>query len=449
MRSVRRLPSACPRPWSLAVPLVLSTLSTLLVAGCLGDGGDDVASPPPVAGPPAPVTPPPPAPPPVTPPPPPVAGTVSASGSLAVTGGNGMTFSPQDDGFEISVTERETTYRFLRDTPIAVGAGTSTLHARLEVVQPVTGPLRVVYTNPQSLSEVTQVYICPSNCTGVTISAATGATHPVTVQLANLQIGGLSLTGSLTGDASDALWSPPELPATTQGPLGINGVDNPVLHGQTTTLLNTDGSVFSRTVALTLLDGTLVSAVDGAGGVQVQLIKAGVNGSPTVYEACYAACNTTLTASGGGFAVAFNNAPLSGGITLSRSVTVGAPAGSLTSDTLGGFTPGHDDLEAVNDLRHYTFDVLGTPAQGGISLVTVTVRGSLGIEVGLSTGIGSAVYHCFETAAPSIGIPACSGVTLAADQRTLTFTDAVVAGGAVGQATQSVRLNGSLTAQGR
>jgi hypothetical protein len=45
-------------------------------------------------------------------------------------------------------------------------------------------------------------------------------------------------------------------------------------------------------------------------------------------------------------------------------------------------------------------------------------------------------------------VPVCSGVSLAADGRTVTFSNAVLYGGAVGATGRKVTFNGTLVAKG-
>ncbi|MDP3222151.1 MAG: hypothetical protein Q8M96_03350 [Rubrivivax sp.] len=62
-------------------------------------------------------------------------------------------------------------------------------------------------------------------------------------------------------------------------------------------------------------------------------------------------------------------------------------------------------------------------------------------------GIAAELFGCLDNGA-SIGYPACTHVTVAADGRTLSFNNAVLYGGAVGPVKRNVTFNGTLVAKG-
>jgi hypothetical protein len=168
---------------------------------------------------------------------------------------------------------------------------------------------------------------------------------------------------------------------------------------------------------------------------------------PASLAACATACNVSL-ADGSGTRITFANTPLSGGLVLNGTVDYARTSGSLTTnDALGGFTPVSSTIESLNDTRTLTFNVLGTAAQAGFSLVTVEVKGGRVVRAQATVGIGSQVLSCFDNGTV-IGIPACTGVTVAADGRTVTFNNAVLRGGAVGVAARNVTFNGTVAAKG-
>ena len=133
---------------------------------------------------------------------------------------------------------------------------------------------------------------------------------------------------------------------------------------------------------------------------------------------------------------------------LNGTVDIARTSGSLTTnDTVGGFTPVFSNIESQNDRRVLTFSVLGTAAQAGLSLVTVEVVGGRVVRAQATVGIASQVLSCFDNGT-GIGIPACTGVSVAADGRTVTFTNAVLRGGGVGQPARDVTFNGTVVAKG-
>jgi hypothetical protein len=427
-------------------PLRIAALTALFTLAACGGGGDDTpATQAPAPAPlptPAPAPAPSPAPGPA-PTPAPAPATVSASGSITVTGAAPATYTPQSDGFTVETEASGTTYTFLRKN-VSV-AGTSTLYnTSVAVKKLLNGRIEVVYYNPQSRSDT--AYFC-SPCSGVTITPAAGVEHPVTVALTGAVLGTITLDGSLVGDASGAAWHPRELPRTTTGALTVNGTATEALAAGITTTTTPD-SGGSRTVSITLPDGRnlgYAETLNGAGAV----VSSGVTliGSTVAsFQSCNAACNVSVVERADGGSISFANTPLSNSGSLDGTVLFSKTQGTLTSPTLGSITPVHDAVESNNDERTYVFDVLGTPAQAGISLVTLVYRGSVLKDMAVVTGIGAAVYHCFETASTQPLVPACSGVTRAADLRSFTFDNVALQGGAVGVST-SITVSGTLVAK--
>ncbi len=89
----------------------------------------------------------------------------------------------------------------------------------------------------------------------------------------------------------------------------------------------------------------------------------------------------------------------------------------------------------------------GTAAQAGLSLVTVEVLASRVMRAQATVGIATQVLSCFDNGT-GINVPPCTGVTVAADGRTVSFNNAVLYGGALGAAQRNVTLNGTLAAKG-
>ena len=132
---------------------------------------------------------------------------------------------------------------------------------------------------------------------------------------------------------------------------------------------------------------------------------------------------------------------------LNGTVDIARTSGSLTTNDTGGFTPVASNIESLNDRRSLTFNVLGTAAQAGLSLVTVDVVGGRVVRAQATVGIATQVLSCFDNGT-GIGVPACTGVSVAADGRTVTFTNAVLCGGALGQPARNVTFNGTVVAKG-
>jgi hypothetical protein len=142
-----------------------------------------------------------------------------------------------------------------------------------------------------------------------------------------------------------------------------------------------------------------------------------------------------------------NTALNNGGPVLNGAVDLARTSGSLTTSDAGGFTPVASTVESINDARTLTFNVLGTAAQAGLSLVTVEVKGGRVVRAQATVGLGQQLYTCLDNGA-SINVPACDGVTAAADGRTVAFSNAVLRGGAVGAASRNVTFNGTVVAKG-
>ena len=292
-------------------------------------------------------------------PPPANAGTPTASGTLTVAGATGAgaatSVTPQADGFTVDVDSSGTTYTFAR-RPNSLRAGETVV---VTVPAAAASEVQVSYSDLATRSFL----VCSRQC-GVTIGTPAGASHPVTVTLAGTPLtGGVTLTGSLVGDAPGALWSPQELPRTTTG---------------------------SR--------------------------------------------------------VTFANTPLTGGVAIDGTVDIGKTSGSLTSSDSGNFTPVTSAVISSNAVRKFSFSVLGTDAQAGLSLITVSVRNGKAISAQATVGIATQVLACFETA--SFLAPACAGITLAADGRSLSFANTTLRGGPLGQPARDVVFNGRLVAKG-
>lgn len=243
------------------------------------------------------------------------------------------------------------------------------------------------------------------------------------------------------GDAGGAAWSLADLPGGTSSSLTLNGnavraltaIDNVIDAG--------NGNLL-RSIALQLSDGsTLLLNQTGTAPFTASRVL-----PPATFSTCAIACGVTL-ADATGTRLSFVNTPLSNGLVLNGTVDYARTSGSLTSSDLGGFTPIVSTIESLNGSRTLTFNVLGTAAQAGLSLVTVEVQAGRVVRAQATVGIATQVLSCFDNGA-SINVPSCGGVTVAADGRTVTFSNAVLYGGAIGAAKRNVTFNGTVVAKG-
>jgi hypothetical protein len=283
---------------------------------------------------------------------------------------------------------------------------------------------------------------CYSSC-AVTVSTPNGATHPVQVSFNNLALSGnRTVNGTLTGDAPGAAWTLADLPGGSSSSLTLGGTSVSVL-GSTDSVTDLGNGTSMRSITLRLSDGsTLALQQTGSAPFVTTRMMA-----PSTISACTTNCNITLV-DGSGTQLTFANTPLSGGLVLNGTVNFERTSGSLTTnDPVGGFTPISSNVESLNSTRTLTFNVLGTAAQSGISLVTVEVAAGSVVRVQATVGIASQVLSCLANGA-GIGIPTCTGVTLGTDGRTVTFNNAILRGGGVGATARNVTFNGTVVAKG-
>jgi hypothetical protein len=354
-------------------------------------------------------------------------GTVSASGS--VTLGDGSTFSPKAAGFTVVVSSRLVEYVFSRETERQVGAGMTTEFEKIVVSREFGGFHKVDYTKG-SLGSPPLLLRCEIDC-GISFNPPTVAADAVSVVFNASQLGavgaGLTLNGTLAGQASGALRSPLELPRTTTGSLNLSGRIFTVIDA-TNASTTTTGTVFN----LNLADGSLISVGQPtAGGATVQRrVTESFTPFRELFQLCSSACGVTITPTVSGHTVTLaatalatlSNTTLtvSGAPNiLSGTFTIAGPTqGSLTSDTaaLPSFTPLVDSVLATNDVREYFF---GDSVTGDTQLSVVT-RGGVVFAAALSRFSDRLFYTCMTDAAAR-GLPTCMGITVSADGRTLSF----------------------------
>ena len=364
-------------------------------------------------------------------------GAPSASGTLTVAGntaaGAATSLTPRSDGFEVSLKiNGSTEYRFF-SAPLG-----SANQVEVIVTVPLSGALTVSYYD-----QVPRTFAyCTTNC-GVTITPASGATRPVTVAFANTPLGsGITLSGSLVGDAPGAAWRLADLAGGTSSSLTLGGAAVQVLTSGDS-VVDAGGGNPLRAISFVLSDGSTVAlSQSGSAGFTVSRVQ-----RPATFAQCATVCNITVDNTTGGTRVTFANTPLSGNLVLNGTVDYARTSGSLSTSDSGAFTPVASNITSRNASRTLTFSVLGTAAQAGLSLVTVEVVGGRVVGAQATVGIATQVLSCFDNASV-IGIPACTGVTVGADGRTVTFANAVLRGGAVGAAARDVTFNGTVVVKG-
>jgi hypothetical protein len=396
--------------------------------------------------------------PPVTPPVTPgtPAGTPSASGTLTVTGSSVSSFSADPTGFQVTVEDTTTKYRFEKAVTFTLGGQTATSTAYVELTRSYNAPggalsnsvVAILLDPATSLRGAQLVCTTGAKDCGVSIETPAGATHPVTLNFNEITVGGIKLNGQLTGEAPGAAWSIAELPRTTDGVVNISGTNATVVTGAVSTGSGPGGSV--RSTTLYLAGGGIMSLVnnfapDGVTPTGIGASYLPPGGSPGF---CSQNCAFTVTPTETGTIVALNGLNLGANMVFNNTIFLGKTQGTLSTSSLGSFTPIDDRMKSINGTREIVFSVLGTSAQAGISMVVVKTRGTSVIQVSVSTGIGAGVYQCFETEAAFIGVPACSGGTVSANGRVVTLNNLTVGGGTTSSTRVTSVLNGTLTARG-
>ena len=377
--------------------------------------------------------------------------TVSASGTVFL--GDGSKFTPQATGFKVFVGTSSVSYLFYRETDRQVGAGTTTEFEKIVVSREFSGFHTVEYTKGP-VGSPPLLLRCEIDC-GISFSPETGGAHPVSVVFNASQLGaagaGLTLNGTLVGEAIGALWSPFELPRTTTGTLSLNGSVYAVIEA-TNASTATTGTVFT----LNLADGSFISVNQAAsGGASVhRSLTESYSPSRELFQYCSSACGVTITRSGSGYTLTFaatalatlSNTTLtvsSVPVILSGTFTIAGPTqGSLASGTaaLADFTPLADHVFAANDELTYSF-FDSVPGNTQLSVVT---RGGVVFAVWLWRFSDDAFFGCMADATAR-GLPACTSITVSADGRTLSFAGTALRSESLAV---TVRLTGTLVAKG-
>lgn len=364
-------------------------------------------------------------------------GSPTASGMLTVTGvtaaGAANSLTPLVNGFEVSQKQDGITEYHFFQAPLA-----SANQVDVKVTVAVTGAISVAYNDVASRTFT----FCYSDC-GVTINTASGTTHPVTVAFANTPLdSGLSLNGTLVGDAPGAAWSFADLPGASSGHLTVGGVSVRVWTVYDS-VVDPGNDNTSRFIAVRLTDGSALW-LNKMGNLP--FIVSRVVPPSTIYS-CDSTCGITV-ADDVGTRITFANTMLTDGLVLDGTVDYARTGGSLTTtDSIGGITPVDSNISSVNALRSFIFWAGNTSPLGGVSVLSLDVVGGRVTQARAAVGFTEQVLSCFDEGA-GVGIPPCSGITVAADGRTVTFTNAVLRVGAIGAAARNVTFNGTLVAKG-
>lgn len=362
----------------------------------------------------------------VTPPP--------TSTGLTLTGSETGTFSPATSSTKLE--SGETVYRF----------ATANNAASIAVYVKANGSVRLA-----NFIDSNSAYECfEATCRGISIANGKVMFDKVTLD------NGLNISGSLTA----ATLTPvppvppvtPTLPVSVDGLLSVNGTNQAI---SSASYNETNGGAFLiKQLSMTTAAGQFIFNMNGTADLSVSAIV-GDASLPALERIYSCATNCGVLTVTDGFAVintngvVLKNNATGKTITLANSIVVERTTGSMTTDsaTLGNFTPVTSSISQKAENFELLFSTLGTAAQSGTSLVTVLFNPSTRavVEVSVVGGIGGSVYKCFANGA-GIGIPACSGFTVAANNRTVTFNNAKVAGGAAFATPTTVTLNGTLTA---
>lgn len=358
----------------------------------------------------------------VTPPP--------TSTGLTLTGSETGTFSPATSSTKLE--GGETVYRF----------ATANNAANIAVYVKANGSVRLA-----NFIDSNSAYECfEATCRGISIANGKVMFNNVTLD------NGLKISGSLTA----AILTPvppvtPTLPVSIDGLLSVNGANQAISAGSYSEI--NGGAFIIKQLQLTTAVGQFIFNMNGTDPLSANVVLADASLPPAerIYS-CSTNCGA-LTVSDGFAAINTNgvvlNTSTSNTLTLANSISVARTTGTLSTDsaTLGNFTPVTSSISQKAENFELLFSTLGTAAQSGISLVTVLFNPSTRavVEVSVVGGIGGSVYKCFANGT-GIGIPACSGFTVAANNRTVTFNNAKVAGGAAFATPTTVTLNGTLTA---
>lgn len=399
--------------------------------------------------------------PPVEPPVTPPVTSIAASGSMSTANTASPSFTPDTDGFQISVSDKETEYRFIKHTM------SSNISYSSELIINANAQGQVVSVNYSDFKNLgTSSLVCHAlkPCQGVTINSVANS-KSVAISFNNTALSKIigddgiaaRLNGTLTGKISNAAaWSVGDLPRSTDGILNVNGINEPVISssvGVSNTLINPTSLYTVTTTELNTKSGIYTITRTPTASPLTYNTNSGATGLDAIYSCDN--CDTALSflQQGDLQQIKFNNVLLKNlgtkpSLTLKNTVIIGSTKGKLSSSTEGDFEPLSSSVKSHNDELQYTFSTVGTVKQGGLSLVNISMRGNTVVSVSATVAIAGKVYICYEKAEPLIGAVACGNkISLAADKRTITLQGVTLKGGGIGEK-KELTLSGTITNKG-
>lgn len=398
--------------------------------------------------------------PPVEPPVQPPVTTISATGTITTANTASPGFTPDADGFEISVSDKEIEYRFIKRTLSGNIIYTSELIIK---ANPQGQVVSVNYSDFKNLGTTPLVCYALKPCKGISISSSADS-KSVSITFNDTKLFKLvggdnagSLKGTLTGQISNAAaWSVADLPRSTDGILNVNGINEPVISssvGVSNTLISPNTIYTVTTTELNTKSGRYTITRTPTASPLTYNTNSGVTGLDAIYNC--ENCPTALSFSQQGEFqqikfdhVFLKNLGTKPSLTIKNTVVVGSTKGILTSSREGDFEPLSSSVKSRNDEIQYHFSTVGTIKQDGLSMVNITMRGNTLVTATATAGISGKVFICYEKSEPVSGAIACGNtVSLGANKRTLIFKGLTLKGGAIGEK-KELTLNGTLTNKG-
>jgi hypothetical protein len=298
--------------------------------------------------------------------------------------------------------------------------------------------------------EGTSRFTCLSNC-GVSKSVPQGQRVPVSFTFSGSTLTSISnsqsqvtLNGTLGGSASNAWLLLSDLPKTTTGTLSIsqgsNAATSPIVDLASLTAANPQGG---RTATIRLSNGGLFSVSVPATGPLT-----GTYQTTSGFEFCFSNCNIGFSTSTDLETLTFQNSAF-GAFAFNGTVGIGRTSGTLStsSSALSSFTPTSDRIQSENDLRTMTFEIPNSFPSTGLTRATVLHRNRVVKQMTISGfNNNSAVsYTCNVDSTNTSVVPLCTGITVDANQRTVTVSQTSLRDMASGT---SITTSGTLVSKG-
>ncbi|MFM9902174.1 MAG: hypothetical protein ACKVOT_14275 [Polaromonas sp.] len=268
----------------------------------------------------------------------------------------------------------------------------------------------------------------------------------------------VTVNGSVTGEIENGYVYASQLPRSSTGTLGVTGAGEPASQAL---LYSTASYPASGTnvqdfpsIAITTTDGTLTVRrnQDATATNPFSVLYQPRDVNKPLYFANLTSSPFTETATD--YTITLNNPMLTANLgratqtqlTLSATLNVGKPAGSVTLSGDTAFTPIYNSIGATNDTLIYDFRSNIPTGGSTVPSIQVNVKGGV-VQSLLSTSNTGKAYTCSSQAATQFTAQCSGGFSLSADGRTLTFTD--FKAGAVNNASAVVTLNGTLVSTGQ